>query len=774
MIDDLEVIFPYDYIYPEQYAYMRQLKNTLTKGHCLLEMPTGTGKTVTLLSFILSFQYKYTKVGKLIYCTRTVQEMDKVVEELRFLMTYRQKELKAKQDAGEAVENPNILGVCLSSRRNMCIHPVVSKYDNPNKVDAMCRNLTASFILESKEQARAEDKTADIETCEFYAGYQRSASDALSGVYGLQDMKEMGRQKGWCPYFVARRLINLANVVVYNYQYMLDPKISSLVSKEIDKESIVVFDEAHNIDNICIEALSVQLDKRTVQASSRNIQQLQTALEKLQATDAERLNQEYKSLVQGLAQSGNLNAEVLGGSPILPADILREAVPGNIRRAKHFIMFMRTIVEYFKSVLKGKSVSTDKPPQFVLKLQIQTRMQEVKALKFCYDRLNSLLKTLQIKDLDQYTPIQKIANFATVVSTYTEGFVVIMEPVDDRTSNAPDPKLLLCCLDASLAIKPVFERFASVVITSGTLSPLTLYPRLLNFTPVVSESFQMSLTRNCICPMVVTKGSDQVPISSKFEARADPSVVINYGRLLLELAAIVPDGLVCFFVSYEYMEDIVSKWDQGNPSLLSQMVAHKLIFIETKDVVETTYALQNFKKACDSGRGAIFLSVARGKVAEGVDFDRHYGRCVVMFGIPFQYTRSRVLLARLEYLREKFNLQDGEFLSFDALRQTSQCVGRVIRSKTDYGLMIFADMRYSRADKRNKLPQWITQFMTPDTLNLSTDRALTIARDFLKQMAQPHNRQDELGITMLNHAQVAAIEQEANRKRKAAESLEGR
>lgn len=34
---------------------------------------------------------------------------------------------------------------------------------------------------------------------------------------------------------------------------MLDPKISGLVSREIEKESIVVFDEAHNIDNICIE-----------------------------------------------------------------------------------------------------------------------------------------------------------------------------------------------------------------------------------------------------------------------------------------------------------------------------------------------------------------------------------------------------------------------------------------------------------------------------------------------------------------------------------------
>lgn len=34
-----------------------------------------------------------------------------------------------------------------------------------------------------------------------------------------------------------------------------DPKISNMVSKEIEKDSIVVFDEAHNIDNICIEVI---------------------------------------------------------------------------------------------------------------------------------------------------------------------------------------------------------------------------------------------------------------------------------------------------------------------------------------------------------------------------------------------------------------------------------------------------------------------------------------------------------------------------------------
>jgi DNA excision repair protein ERCC-2 len=59
--------------------------------------------------------------------------------------------------------------------------------------------------------------------------------------------------------------------------------------------------------------------------------------------------------------------------------------------------------------------------------------------------------------------------------------------------------------------------------------------------------------------------------------------------------------------------------------ILQKVMDHKLLYLETKDVVETTLALDNFKRACDCGRGAVFLSIARGKVAEGIDFDRHYG-----------------------------------------------------------------------------------------------------------------------------------------------------
>lgn len=48
---------------------------------------------------------------------------------------------------------------------------------------------------------------------------------------------------------------------------------------------------------------------------------------------------------------------------------------------------------------------------------------------------------------------------------------------------------------------------------------------------------------------------------------------------------------------------------------------HKLVFIETQDVVETTLALDNFRKACDCGRGAVFFSVARYDIIEHIPLD---------------------------------------------------------------------------------------------------------------------------------------------------------
>ena len=238
-----------------------------------------------------------------------------------------------------------------------------------------------------------------------------------AGVYTLHDMRVLcGKaDKHWCPYYLARHMIAFANVVVYNYQYMLDPKVqpaaprpapapspaslplqypgascagtpgwprrrmqagcaccnimqllramfrssfpnfpdaavvrvacafnrqgnlggaicigcasaarvapltaqvSQMVSRELEKECIVVFDEAHNIDNVCIEvgaarlqpapplpavtsaalgssrrappqALSVNLRQQTLESANRNLSKLNTAIERVKATDAQ-------------------------------------------------------------------------------------------------------------------------------------------------------------------------------------------------------------------------------------------------------------------------------------------------------------------------------------------------------------------------------------------------------------------------------------------------------------------------------------------------------
>ena len=47
------------------------------------------------------------------------------------------------------------------------------------------------------------------------------------------------------------------------------------------------------------------------------------------------------------------------------------------------------------------------------------------------------------------------------------GFSLIIEPFDDRSPTISNSVLHFSCMDATIASKPVFDRFQSVVLTSG-------------------------------------------------------------------------------------------------------------------------------------------------------------------------------------------------------------------------------------------------------------------------------------------------------------------
>lgn len=158
------------------------------------------------------------------------------MEELKKVIDYRAKLI------GE--EGGKVLAVCLSSRRNMCIHPRGVEEGDREEVDSICRSMTASWVRQQ----------AGRELCNYFEELDRCANnlDIPFGVYTLDELKAYAASKGWCPYFLTRHFVNRANIIVFNYQYMLDPKVSNLVSRELEKEAIIVFDEAHNIDNVCI------------------------------------------------------------------------------------------------------------------------------------------------------------------------------------------------------------------------------------------------------------------------------------------------------------------------------------------------------------------------------------------------------------------------------------------------------------------------------------------------------------------------------------------
>jgi len=76
-------------------------------------------------------------------------------------------------------------------------------------------------------------------------------------------------------------------------------------------------------------------------------------------------------------------------------------------------------------------------------------------------------------------------------------------------------------------------------------------------------------------------------VSTKIEERNEYSVIKNYGQMILELCKYVPDGIVCFFVSYDYMKEVAEKWKAFG--ILSEVSKYKLMFFESQAFLTTVY-----------------------------------------------------------------------------------------------------------------------------------------------------------------------------------------
>ena len=106
-----------------------------------------------------------------------------------------------------------------------------------------------------------------------------------------------------------------------------------------------------------------------------------------------------------------------------------------VLEGEHFAAFMRRFVEYVKTRLRVQHVVQESPAGFLTDCMKKVCIER-KPLRFCAERLASLIRTLEISHTADFSPLTVVAHFATLVSTYTKGFTLIIGTVGQLCASA--------------------------------------------------------------------------------------------------------------------------------------------------------------------------------------------------------------------------------------------------------------------------------------------------------------------------------------------------
>ncbi|KAK4696749.1 chromosome transmission fidelity protein 1, partial [Lecanoromycetidae sp. Uapishka_2] len=225
--------------------------------------------------------------------------------------------------------------------------------------------------------------------------------------------------------------------------------------------------------------------------------------------------------------------------------------------------------------------------------------------------------------------------------------------------------------------------------------------------------------------MPVAKGPGSTELDFTYNKRTSSTMIEALGNCLVDLCNAIPDGLIVFFPSYAYLDQVVSHWQSKSTGttkcIWDRLLSQKRIFRESKTTVSVDDILNQYSLAISTGTGGLLLSVIGGKMSEGINFSDALGRGVVVVGLPFPNAQSAQWKAKLEYIEQAAAKRTGsrdegksaarELYENACMRAVNQSIGRAIRHKGDYASILLLDKRYQMPRIEGKLPGWIRQGM---------------------------------------------------------------
>ena len=297
--------------------------------------------------------------------------------------------------------------------------------------------------------------------------------------------------------------------------------------------------------------------------------------------------------------------------------------------------------------------------------------------------------------------------------------------VESKVGGGKDTEFNLWCFHPGFSLTSLVKcNIRTLILTSGTLKPMD------SFQAELSADFSIKLSNDHVINaekqinfQVISRGPDGQELISTFQSRSNPKYLTSLGQSLVEIAKVVPDGLLVFFPSYAWMDACLNHWKQMG--IWERLNHWKQCFVEPKNRSTLNKTVDEYRSKVrhPSRIGACFLAVCRGKVSEGIDFADADARAVVITGIPYPSLFDPKVSLKKKFLdsqrsaggaRASHTLSGAEWYNLEAYRAINQGIGRVIRHKDDFGAIIMLDKRFAAPASIQKLSAWLPK---PSKLN---------------------------------------------------------
>ena len=116
-------------------------------------------------------------------------------------------------------------------------------------------------------------------------------------LYDIEELVNLGKKETFCPYFLERELKDKGDLVLLPYNYLMDGRVRDMLSLDI-AGSILIYDEAHNIEHHSEDGCSFTLTLRDLEDCELDFKLLRQKIKQDDETKLTKITHEDVDLLE--------------------------------------------------------------------------------------------------------------------------------------------------------------------------------------------------------------------------------------------------------------------------------------------------------------------------------------------------------------------------------------------------------------------------------------------------------------------------------------------